>query len=146
MKFDKQPIVHMTKKVDFCIAHRLVNKDLSEAENIALYDKCYNPNGHGHNYALEVTLKAPISERTGMVMNFSILKTIIQDHVVELMDHKHLNEDVIHFKDLIPTAENVIVVIWQILQEQIAGNMLYKLVLRETDVNIVEYYGEVVGE
>jgi len=63
-----------------------------------------------------------------------------------LMDHKHLNEDVIHFKDLIPTAENVIVVIWQILQEQIAGNMLYKLVLRETDVNIVEYYGEVVGE
>ncbi|MBT4989110.1 MAG: 6-carboxytetrahydropterin synthase [Rickettsiales bacterium] len=144
MKFDKRPIVYITKKLEFCIAHRLINKDLSEAENIAIYDKCYNPNGHGHNYTLEVTLKAPISERTGMVINFTSLKKIVDEHIIELMDHKHLNEDVIHFKEIIPTAENVVVVIWKILQEQIADNMLYKLVLRETDTNIVEYYGEEV--
>ncbi|MBL6784720.1 MAG: 6-carboxytetrahydropterin synthase [Rickettsiales bacterium] len=142
MKFTKQPVVLITKKIEFSSAHRLVNHDLSEEENLELYDKCYNPNGHGHNYILEVTLKGPISKKTGMIINLTSLKNVINRSVVDIMDHKNLNEDVEHFKDLNPTAENLIVVIWKLLEKEFEEQLLYRLVLRETSNNIVEYYGE----
>jgi 6-pyruvoyltetrahydropterin/6-carboxytetrahydropterin synthase len=142
MKFDKRPIVYITKKIEFSSAHRLLNEDLSVEENQYLYGKCYNPNGHGHNYILEVTLRGPISERTGMIINLTELKKIVNKHVVELLDHKHLNKDVEHFKKLNPTAENIIVVIWKILEKEFESGLLYKLLMRETGSNSVEYYGE----
>lgn len=142
MKFDKRPIVYITKKIEFSAAHRLLNEDLSVEENQELYGKCYNPNGHGHNYILEVTLRGPISEKTGMIINLTELKKIVNKHVVELFDHKHLNKDVEHFKKLNPTAENIVVVIWKILEKEFESGLLYKLLMRETGSNSVEYYGE----
>ena len=142
MKFEKRPIVYITKKIEFSAAHRLLNEDLSIEENQELYGKCYNPNGHGHNYILEVTLRGPISEKTGMIINLTELKKIVNEHVVELLDHKHLNKDVDHFKKLNPTAENIIVVIWKILEQNLESGILYKLLMKETGSNSVEYYGE----
>jgi 6-pyruvoyltetrahydropterin/6-carboxytetrahydropterin synthase len=142
MKFEKRPIVYITKKIEFSAAHRLLNEDLSVEENQELYGKCYNPNGHGHNYILEVTLRGPISEKTGMIINLTELKKIVNEHVVELLDHKHLNKDVDHFKKLNPTAENIVVVIWKILEQKLESGILYKLLMRETGSNSVEYYGE----
>jgi 6-pyruvoyltetrahydropterin/6-carboxytetrahydropterin synthase len=142
MKFEKRPIVYITKKIEFSAAHRLLNEDLSVEENQELYGKCYNPNGHGHNYILEVTLRGPISEKTGMIINLTELKKIVNEHVVELLDHKHLNKDVDHFKKLNPTAENIIVVIWKILEQNLESGILYKLLMKETGSNSVEYYGE----
>ena len=142
MKFEKRPIVYITKKIEFSAAHRLLNEDLSVEENQELYGKCYNPNGHGHNYILEVTLRGPISEKTGMIINLTELKKIVNEYVVELLDHKHLNKDVDHFKKLNPTAENIVVVIWKILEQKLESGILYKLLMRETGSNSVEYYGE----
>jgi 6-pyruvoyltetrahydropterin/6-carboxytetrahydropterin synthase len=142
MKFGKRPIVYITKKIEFSSAHRLLNENLSIEENQNLYGKCYNSNGHGHNYVLEVTLKGPISEETGMLLNLTILKDIVNKHIVDLLDHKHLNKDVDIFKVLNPTAENIIVVIWKLLAKELPGNLLYRLVMHETGSNSVEYYGE----
>ncbi|CAF1263545.1 unnamed protein product [Adineta ricciae] len=115
------PKVYLTRRETFSASHRLHSANLSDNENILLYNKCNNPNGHGHNYVLEVTVVGHIDPKTGMVMNISDLKVLIQTHVLDLVDHKHLDLDMDYFrtKNLVSTTENLAVFIWEQLVLQI---------------------------
>ena len=131
-------IVYIERKEKLCTAHRLYSNKLSHEENLAIFGKCTNI--HGHNYTLYVTIKAPIDEKTGMVINFTDLKKVIKEKVFAKMDHKYLNDDVEEFKNLVPTAENITYVIWQWLKPEIKD--LYEIKLDETDNNTTIYRGE----
>ncbi len=134
-------MVLLTHRFDFCASHRLHNPALSDRENEEIYGKCNNPNGHGHNYRLEVTLAGDPDPETGMVLELSILKRIVEEEICERYDHKNLNLDVPEFKELIPTAENMLVVIWDRLVGRIPAGRLYRLRLIETANNSFEYHG-----
>jgi 6-pyruvoyltetrahydropterin/6-carboxytetrahydropterin synthase len=134
-------MMHLTHRFDFCASHRLHNPALSEKENLAIYGKCNNPNGHGHNYDLEVTIAGEPDPETGMVLELSILKRIVEEEIVSRYDHKHLNLDVPDFKDVIPTAENILVVVWERLRGRIPRGRLARLRLIETANNVFEYHG-----
>lgn len=136
------PVVTITKIVYFNAAHRLHSQYLSDQENIRIYGKCNNKNGHGHNYKLEVTLKGEIDPITGMVSNLTDLKEIIEHEICERFDHTHLNHDCDSFKDLVPTVENIIIVCWNILAQTALKQQLYKLVLHETETNKCTYFGD----
>ncbi|ELU01313.1 hypothetical protein CAPTEDRAFT_142762, partial [Capitella teleta] len=116
---------------------------LSDAENLKIFGKCNNPNGHGHNYKVEVTLKGPVDADTGMVMNLTDLKKCIQDSFFGILDHRHIDKDVAYFKDVVSTTENVAVFIWDNMKERLPEpSLLYEIKLHETDNNIVVYRGE----
>ncbi|MCL4138035.1 UNVERIFIED_CONTAM: hypothetical protein GTU68_007197 [Idotea baltica] len=118
---------------------------LSDQENHEVFGKCNNPNGHGHNYTLEVTVKGAINSKTGMVMNVTDLKKIINDVVMDTMDHKHLDKDVPAFRDekMVTTTENVAVVIFNGIKKCLPPKVfLYKVKLHETDKNVVVFKGE----
>jgi len=134
--------VYVTRRSTFSASHRLYNPALSEAENNALFDKCANPHGHGHNYVLEVTVAGTPGENSGYVIDLKKLKHIIQEEVLSRLDHKHLNHDVEFFQGLVPTAENIAVVIWDILAPRIKDGRLFSIRLHETENNVVEYRGE----
>ena len=134
-------MVLLTHRFDFCASHRLHNPALSEKENIEIYGKCNNPNGHGHNYQLEVTLAGEPDPETGMVLELSVLKRIVDEEICERYDHKNLNLDVPEFKDLVPTAENMLVVIWDRLIGRIPRGRLHRVRLIETANNSFEYHG-----
>jgi 6-pyruvoyltetrahydropterin/6-carboxytetrahydropterin synthase len=136
------PTVAITRRVMFCASHRLHCNDLSDAQNKDLFGKCNNPNGHGHNYVLDVTVQGEVDAKTGMVMNLSELKKVINDAVMEKFDHKHLNLDVAEFKTLNPTSENVAVVIWRLLQPKLPSGLLHEVKLYETENNIAIYRGD----
>ncbi|KAF2353139.1 6-pyruvoyl tetrahydropterin synthase/QueD family protein [Trinorchestia longiramus] len=141
----RRPIAYVTRVESFSACHRLHCKGLSDEENRALFGKCNNPNGHGHNYTLEVTVRGEIDNITGMVMNITELKDIIQSSVMEVMDHKHLDMDVTFFRDsdLVSTTENLAVVIYDLISPQLPANVfLHAVKIKETDKNIVEYRGE----
>ncbi|MBC7693443.1 MAG: 6-carboxytetrahydropterin synthase [Methylotenera sp.] len=134
--------VYLTRKITFCASHRLNSSQLSVEENKRIFGKCNNENGHGHNYTLEVTIKGEIDPKTGMVMNITDLRKIMDTHVADIMDHKHLNLDVEVFKTVNPTAENMIVVIWKLLEPHLAKGQLFEVKLHETDNNTSIYRGE----
>jgi len=134
--------VYVTRRSTFSASHRLYNPALSEAENSALFDKCANPHGHGHNYVLEVTVAGTPGENSGYVIDLKKLKHIIQEEVLSRLDHKHLNHDVEFFQGLVPTAENIAVVIWDILAPRVKDGRLFSIRLHETENNVVEYRGE----
>ncbi len=130
---------YITRKESLCIAHRLYNPNFSHQKNLEIYEKCTNC--HGHNFNLFVTIKAKIDKETGMVMNFKDLKQIIRKEVYDKMDHKYLNEDIDEFKgSLMPTAENIAVVIWRWLKPKLPN--LYEIRLEETENNATIYRGE----
>ena len=135
------PTVYVTRRSTFSSSHRLYNPALSEAQNNELFDKCANPHGHGHNYVLEVTVAGTPGKDSGYVIDLKRLKRIIQEEVLSRFDHKHLNHDVEYFKDLVPTAENIAVVIWSLLSPKIKDGRLFSVRLHETENNIVEYRG-----
>ncbi len=136
------PIVSLTRRLQFSASHRLHSSHLSDEENRKIFDKCNNPNGHGHNYILEVTVKGEVDPQTGMVMNLTDLKTILEETVMQVLDHKHLNLDVPAFQKINPTSENIAVEIWKWLQVKIPKNILSEIKLFETENNIVVYRGE----
>ena len=136
------PSVIITKKVKFNAAHRLHSDVLSDEENVQVFGKCNNPKGHGHNYILEVSLKGEVSPENGMVANLTEVKSIIETVICDRFDHKHLNEDVEEFKKLVPTAENIAIVSWNLLKKTAIGPQLVKVVIHETDTNSCEYAGE----
>jgi 6-pyruvoyltetrahydropterin/6-carboxytetrahydropterin synthase len=109
---------------------------------LRIFGKCNNPNGHGHNYILEVVVKGEIIKETGYVIDLKILKNIIREHVIKKVDHKHLNHDVDFLKDVNPTAENIAFGIWDQLVDKITNGELYSVKLYETENNYVEYKGE----
>jgi 6-pyruvoyltetrahydropterin/6-carboxytetrahydropterin synthase len=135
-------MVYVTRRVTFSASHRLFNPRLSDLENEALFDKCANRNGHGHNYVMEVTVAGEPKEHTGYVVDLKKLKEILKLEIVDKVDHKHLNEDVEFMKGIIPTAENIAKVIWNILQPKIPDGTLHSIRLHETENNVVEYRGE----
>lgn len=136
------PDVTVTRRLMFNAAHRVHNPALSDAENTSLFGKCNNPNGHGHNYTLDVSVRGPIDGRTGYVMDLGALKRVVEEMVVDHIDHKNLNLDVPFMRDVIPTSENIIVAIWRELEPAIRPGRLARLVLWETPNNYVEYSGE----
>ena len=131
--------VAVYRKEHFNAAHRLHNANLSDAENAILFGKCNLPNYHGHNYELIVKLVGDIDPKTGYVYDMKMLSDIIKKHVVERFDHKNLNLDVAEFKDLNPTAENIVLVIYNILRKQIDSQYELKITLYETERNFVEF-------
>ena len=136
------PIVRVTRRLHFCAGHRLHNPVLSEEENRELYGLCNNPNGHGHNYGLEVTVRGEIDPRTGYVFDLKRLKMAVEEAVLNDVDHANLNVDVSWMEDVIPTAENIVVEIWRRLERVLPPGMLERVVLSETERNVVEYSGE----
>ena len=135
-------VVYITRKAHFSAAHRLHSDLLDDKQNEQLYGLCNNPYGHGHNYDLEITIKGEPDPVTGMVMDLKELKDIINEEVIDRMDHKHLNLDVDFMKGIVPTAENIAVVIWNRLKEKINKGELYEVKVYETPRNIAIYRGE----
>ena len=134
------PIVTLSCRITFCASHRLHNDKLSEEENRRLFGKCNYVNGHGHNYVLYVVLKNELDSRSQMVMNTDEIEKITQEHVLNKIDHRYLNVDVPEFKNLIPTVENIVVVIWKWLKP-VLGDKLYQLRLDETEYCSAIYEG-----
>ncbi|MFN0118067.1 MAG: 6-carboxytetrahydropterin synthase [Elusimicrobiota bacterium] len=135
------PKVFITRRMTFSASHRLHNKALSAKANRAVFGKCNNPNGHGHNFTLEVTLFGPIDPRTGMVYNLRHLNDVMIQVIERGLDHKNLNMDVPALKGIIPTAENIAVVIWAMLTKHLPPRLLHEVRLIETENNFVSYQG-----
>lgn len=131
--------IAVSRKEHFNAAHRLFNPAWSHEKNNAVFGKCNNPNFHGHNYELIVTLIGEPDPETGYVYDLKLLSDIINDHVLKQFDHKNLNLDTTFFANLNPTAENIAVVIWKILRERIESQYELKIKLYETERNFVEY-------
>jgi 6-pyruvoyltetrahydropterin/6-carboxytetrahydropterin synthase len=133
--------VTVTRRLHFSAAHRVHNPALSDAENLRLYGKCNNPNWHGHNYMLDVSVRGAVDEATGYVIDLSRVRDVTQAHVIEKVDHRNLNLEVDFLRDVIPTTENLVVAIWRVLAPALKPAQLTRLVLWETVNNCVEYDG-----
>ncbi len=132
--------VAVYRKEHFNAAHRLNNPEWTEEENRKVFGKCNNPNYHGHNYDLEVRIIGEIDPGTGYVYDLGMLSELINRHILSYLDHKNLNLDIPEFKNLNPTAENIVVVIYEILEKAINNPSLeLKVKLYETERNYVEY-------
>lgn len=131
--------VAVFRKEHFNAAHRLFNATWSDEKNFQVFGKCSNPNYHGHNYEVIVKLVGEPDPRTGYVMDMKQLSDIIKEHVLSQFDHKNLNLDTTWFRELNPTAENICMVIYDILREQIDPSLEMQVRLYETERNFVEY-------
>jgi 6-pyruvoyltetrahydropterin/6-carboxytetrahydropterin synthase len=134
-------MVTVTRRESFSASHRLFNPAFSDERNAHVFDKCNNPNGHGHNYELEVSVTGEPDPQTGYVVDLKVLKQIIRAEVIDNVDHKHLNLDVDFLRGVIPTAENIAIAIWNVLAPKIPSGKLTSVRLRETENNVVEYRG-----
>jgi 6-pyruvoyltetrahydropterin/6-carboxytetrahydropterin synthase len=134
------PHVTVTRRVHFNAAHRLHRSELSDDENRRMFGPCNNANFHGHNYDLDVSVAGDTDPATGYVADLGIVKRIVEERVLQRLDHKNLNLDVPEFARLNPTAENIVVVIWKLLDGHLPGR-LARLVLWETPRNYVTYEG-----
>ena len=134
--------VTISRKAHFNAAHRLYRKDWSDEKNQSVFGKCNNPNFHGHNYDMTVSITGHIDPETGYVMDVKILSDLIKVEVEDCFDHKNLNLDVAEFKNLNPTAENIVVVIWDKLRVKINPEHDIEVVLYETPRNFVTYSGD----
>ena len=135
-------IVEISHREDFSAAHRLVSSALSEDENRSLFGPCFNL--HGHNYGFEATVRGPLDERTGMVMNLTDLMRIMRERIYDHVDHKYLNEDVDFLQGMIPTAENLAIAFWQRIQAcaaELAPSQLVRVRIIESEVNAASYAG-----
>ena len=135
------PKVFITKILSFSACHRLHSHKLSDEENLNIFGKCNNKNGHGHNYKVEATLYGPVNEDTGMVFNLGDLKKYMST-VIDTLDHKNLDKDVEYFENVVSTTENVAVYIYNCLNELLPRDLLYEVKIHETDNNVVVYRGK----
>ena len=131
--------VAVYRKEHFNAAHRLNNPDWDEATNRKIFGKCNNPHFHGHNYELIIKVTGEPDAATGYVIDMKVLSDIVQEYVLERFDHKNLNEDTVEFKNLNPSAENIAIVIHDILREKIESKFDLQIRLYETERNFVEY-------
>lgn len=133
--------ISVTRRFEFCAGHRLHRTDWSEARNQEVFGPCSNPEGHGHNYTLEVSVTGPLDAETGMIMNLRQLKTVVNDRILADVDHKNLNKDVSWMKGAIPTTEVFADRLWirlrELLSKEAPQVLLDKLVLHETSNNKV---------
>jgi len=132
---------HLTRRYMFSASHRLHSPQLSDDENRATYGKCNNPHGHGHNYMLEVTVSGAVDQATGMVCNLVDLDGFVEKEILERFDLQNLNT-LPEFKDLVPTTENLSIVIYEIMQRSFRFAHLEKVRIEETMMNSFEYAGE----
>ncbi len=135
-------MVYVTRRETFSAAHRLYNPSYSDEKNLEIFGKCSNPNWHGHNYVLEVTVAGEPDPETGFVIDLKILKNIISENVLMKVDHKNLNIETDFMKNIIPSAENIAKAIYHRLKDKLPSGKLYSVKLFETEKNIVEYRGE----
>lgn len=135
-------MTYVTRREHFSAGHRLHNPAWDEERNRAVFGKCNNPTGHGHNYYLEVTVAGEIDPETGYVVDLKELKDVITEHVIRKVDHRNLNTDVDFLRGVNPTAENIAAGIWKQLVDRIPQGRLYQVRLYETEKNIVDYRGE----
>ena len=134
-------MIYITRRERFCAAHILRNNEWSDEKNKKIFGKCSNINWHGHNYELFVTIKGKINPKTGFLVNLKELRDLINLKIINKLDHKNLNLDTEEFRELNPTAENIAIVIWNILREKIPKKFLLSIKLYETPRNFVEYSG-----
>jgi 6-pyruvoyltetrahydropterin/6-carboxytetrahydropterin synthase len=136
-------MIYVTRRERFSAAHRMFRDDWSDEENYSVFGKCSNPNWHGHNYEMFVTVSGEIDRERGFVMNLNDLKEIIKDHIINKIDHMNLNLEVDFMKGKIATTENLVVAVWNVLAPLIAvnGAKLHCVKIAETENNFVEYYG-----
>jgi 6-pyruvoyltetrahydropterin/6-carboxytetrahydropterin synthase len=136
-------MIYLTRRAEFSASHYYHSPAFSPEENRRLFGKCNNPHGHGHNYVLEVTVRGPIDARSGMVVDLKQLKEVLHQEVIEVLDHRFLNEEVPVFHDLIPTTENLAVEIWKMLEPKLQFCELHRVRLYETPDLYVDYFGTV---
>ncbi len=137
------PTLYISRKAHFNAAHQLWIPSLSEEENFEMFGKCANPNFHGHNFDLYVSVKGSPDPKTGLVMDLKVLKKIINEQVVDQLDHQNLNIDVPWLAGIMPSIENIAVAMWQRIEPHLPESVsLHKVTLWETQNNFVEYYGE----
>lgn len=136
-------MVYLTRRERFSAAHRMFRPELSDRENTEIYGQCSNPEWHGHNYELYVTIKGEIDRELGYVMNLKKLKKIIHEFVIEPLDHKNINTQVAFMKDRLASTENIAIAIWDVLEPRIReeGVELHCIRITETENNFIEYYG-----
>ena len=131
--------VTVCRKEHFNAAHRLHNPKWTDEKNLSVFGKCNNPNFHGHNYELTVKVTGSPDPETGYVLDMKVLSDVVKKNILDRFDHKNLNLDTEEFKNLNPTAENISIVIWNILREKISKELDLKVILNETERNAVEY-------
>jgi 6-pyruvoyltetrahydropterin/6-carboxytetrahydropterin synthase len=135
-------MVYLTRRAEFAASHYYHNPDFTPEENRRVFGKCNNPNGHGHNYTLEVTVKGEIDPRSGFVVDLRQLKDTMNSEVLDAMDHRFLNKEVPEFSKLIPTTENLAIAIWQRLFAKLKVAQLHRVRVYETSDLFVDFYGE----
>ena len=134
-------MVYLTRKAEFSASHYYHNPDFTPEENQRVFGKCNNPNGHGHNYTLEVTVKGSVDPRSGFVVDLKQLKEIMHREVLDALDHRFLNKEVAEFVQSIPTTENLVRAMWELLAPKLGTERLYRLRLWEDPTFYVEYFG-----
>jgi 6-pyruvoyltetrahydropterin/6-carboxytetrahydropterin synthase len=135
-------MILLTRKAEFSASHYYWNDNFSAEENLRLFGKCANRNGHGHNYTLEVTVKGDVDPVSGFVIDLRRLKDVIRQEVIDVYDHRHLNLEVPEFKNAIPTTENIAIAIWKRLENKIEGAKLHRVRVYEMSDLFSDYYGE----
>ena len=136
------PNVRITRRAHFCSAHRLHRDEWSAERNQEVFGDCSNPNWHGHNYTLDVTLEGPVDPETGFVMDLKALKSVLQERVIQDVDHRNLNLEVTWLEGVLPSTENFAVAIWGRVAGALPnGVLLRRVFLRETPNNSAEYLG-----
>ena len=135
-------MVYLTRKCEFSAAHYYHNPEFSPEENQRIFGKCNNPNGHGHNYTLEVTVKGEVDPRSGFVVDLKDLKDALEREVLSALDHRFLNKEVPEFRDRIPTTENLAIAIWERLHTKLNVAKLHRVRVFETPDLFVDFYGE----
>ncbi len=137
-------MIYLTRRERFNAAHRLFIEEWDDAKNFEVFGKCSNPNWHGHNYELFVTVKGNLNPKTGFVVNLKVLSKIIREHIIEKVDHKNLNIDVPFMQGKITSAENIAITFWEVLEPYINALpcQLHCIKIVETENNYIEYYGK----
>lgn len=135
-------MIYVSRRETFSASHRLHNPILSGEENIKIFGKCNSPNGHGHNYILEIVIAGEINPQTGYLIDLKMLKDIIRKNIIDKVDHKNLNYDVDFLTGIITTTENMAVAIWKELENKIPAGKLFAVKIAETENNFFEYRGE----
>ncbi len=138
----KEAAMFLTCVYDFSASHRLHSDGLSVEENQRVFGKCNNPNGHGHNYVLELSVTGPLDARTGTIASLSEIDALVDEQIVRAFDHKNLNLDVADFRSVNPTAENIARAIWRRLDGRLSRGTIHRVRLVETARNAVEYWGD----
>lgn len=135
-------MIYLTRKAEFSASHYYHNPDFTQEENQRIFGKCNNPNGHGHNYVLEVTVKGDVNPRSGFVVDLRELKATMHREVLDAFDHRFLNKEIPEFSKQIPTTENLAIAIWRRLEPKFDSARLHRIRLYETPDLFVDFYGE----